>query len=79
MLKPSDQLRAEIAFSGFTEVLTFTLCSTDENYKFLRKENDKKAVVLANPKTMEYQVARTSLLPGMLKTAEANKHVISFF
>lgn len=29
--------------------------------------------MLANPKSVEYQVVRTSLLPGMLKTARENK------
>lgn len=31
------------------------------------------AVVLANPKTIEYQIVRTSLLPGILKTLRENK------
>ena len=29
---------------------------------------------LANPKTAEYQLVRTSLLPGLLKTINSNKH-----
>uniref|UniRef100_A0A8C4YDS4 Phenylalanine--tRNA ligase beta subunit n=1 Tax=Gopherus evgoodei TaxID=1825980 RepID=A0A8C4YDS4_9SAUR len=32
-----------------------------------------KAVHIANPKTAEFQVARTSLLPGLLKTIAANR------
>lgn len=31
------------------------------------------AVVLANPKTVEYQIVRTSLLPGILKTIRENR------
>lgn len=31
------------------------------------------AVHIANPKTLEFQVVRTSLLPGLLKTVAANK------
>lgn len=31
-------------------------------------------MTLANPKTIEYQVVRTSLLPGILKTVASNKH-----
>ena len=46
----------------------------DENFKFLNKKNNNEAVTLANPKTIEYQVVRTSLLPGLLKTISANKH-----
>jgi phenylalanyl-tRNA synthetase beta chain len=34
-----------------------------------------EAVTLANPKTIEYQVVRTSLLPGILKTISSNKHL----
>ena len=30
-------------------------------------------VEIANPKTLEFQVVRTSLLPGLLKTIAANK------
>ncbi|OZJ03624.1 hypothetical protein BZG36_03731 [Bifiguratus adelaidae] len=74
--KLSDAIRLELALSGFTEVMTLTLCSHDENFAFLRKKDDgKTAVKLANPKTIEYQVIRTSLLPGILKTIESNlKH-----
>lgn len=35
----------------------------------------QEAVTLANPKTYEYQVVRTSLLPGILKTISSNKHL----
>lgn len=31
------------------------------------------AVHIANPKTIEFQVARTSLIPGLLKTLNSNK------
>lgn len=30
-------------------------------------------MLIANPKTLEFQVARTRLLPGLLKTLAANK------
>ena len=32
----------------------------------------ENAVHIANPKTLEFQIARTSLLPGLLKTVQAN-------
>ncbi|KAH6562176.1 hypothetical protein BASA61_000465 [Batrachochytrium salamandrivorans] len=73
--KLSEGIRKEVAFSGFTEVLTFTLCSHNENFGFLNREDKGDAVKLANPKTIEYQVVRTSLLPGLLKTLAANKHM----
>lgn len=69
----SDLLRHEIAHAGYTEVLTLGLCSREENYAMLNHEEDGLAVSLANPKTMEYQVARTRLLPGMLKTVRENR------
>lgn len=31
------------------------------------------AVHIANPKTIEFQIARTSLIPGLLKTLNSNK------
>jgi phenylalanyl-tRNA synthetase beta chain len=71
--KLSDIVRKEVAFAGWTEVMSLILCSHDENYRFLRRKDDGQAVVLANPKTVEYQVVRTTLLPGILKTLRENK------
>ncbi|KAG1175551.1 hypothetical protein G6F70_004012 [Rhizopus microsporus] len=72
--KLSDSVRRELAMSGFTEVAPLILCSHDENFKFLNRVDDNKtAIKLANPKTAEYQVVRTSLLPGILKTLNSNK------
>ncbi|KAI8390808.1 beta subunit of phenylalanyl-tRNA synthetase [Radiomyces spectabilis] len=72
--KLSDHARREIALAGFTEVAPLILCSHDENFKFLNRVDDNKtAIKLANPKTVEYQVVRTSLLPGVLKTVSWNK------
>jgi phenylalanyl-tRNA synthetase beta chain len=73
--KLSDLIRRECAYSGWTEVLPLILCSRDENFSSLRKKDDGSAITLENPKTAEYQVVRTSLLPGMLKTIRENsKH-----
>lgn len=72
--KVADILRLASAQSGYSEVLPLTLCSHDENFKFLRLTDDNKtAVKLENPKTVEYQVVRTSLLPGILKTIKENR------
>lgn len=72
--KLSDLVRKECAFAGWLEVLPLTLCSHDENFAFLRRPDDKtKAVVLSNPATIEFQVVRTSLLPGLLKTIKENR------
>ena len=70
----TDLMRLELAMAGFTEALTFALCSHDEAFKYMRREDDgKSAVVIANPKTIEFQVCRTSLLPGLFKTLANNK------
>ena len=76
--KLGDVVRRLCAEAGWIEVLPLTLCSHDENYKFLnRVDPGKEAVVLANPKTQEYQIIRTSLLPGILKTIRENrKHAL---
>jgi phenylalanyl-tRNA synthetase beta chain len=72
--KLTEQLRVEMAQSGFTEGLTFTLCSRDDVAKKMNKKiEDIPAVHISNPKTAEFQIARTSLLPGLLKTLSANK------
>lgn len=73
--KLSDILRTEAAMAGWSEVLPLILCSHDENFAWLnRKDDGNTAVKLANPKTLEFQVVRTSLLPGLLKTIRENKH-----
>ncbi|CAN6663708.1 hypothetical protein TRVA0_035S00782 [Trichomonascus vanleenenianus] len=76
--KVSDIVRREAAMASWAEVMPLTLCSHDENFKFLRVEDDgKTAVKLANPKTTEYEVVRTTLLPGLLKTIRENrKHAL---
>lgn len=72
--KVADILRYASAQSGYLEVMPLTLCSHDENFKFLRVEDDgTTAVKLENPKTIEYQVVRTTLLPGILKTIKENR------
>ena len=73
--KLSDIVRLEAAMAGWSEVLSLILCSHDENFAWLnRKDDGTTAVRLANPKTAEYQIVRTSLLPGLLKTIRENKH-----
>lgn len=72
--KLTDQLREATAQAGFTEALTFSLCSRDDVASKMRKDiKNIPAVHIANPKTLEFQVARTSLLPGLLKTVQANR------
>ena len=69
-----DILRKECAMAGWVEALPLILCSHDENFAWLnRPDPGNYAIALANPKSLEFQVVRTSLLPGMLKTARENR------
>lgn len=72
--KLSDQLRENLAQSGYTEALTFSLCARDDiSVKILHPVGCTEAVHVSNPKTYEFQVVRTQLLPGLLKTLNCNK------
>lgn len=69
----TELMRQELAFCGFSECLNFSLCSYDDITKNLKKESDNRAIEIANPKTLDFQVGRTSLLPGLLKSLANNK------
>ncbi|CAO1615438.1 unnamed protein product [Parajaminaea phylloscopi] len=72
--KLSDIVRREIAYAGWVEGLSLILCSHDENYAWLnQKDPGTEAILLENPKSLEYQLVRTSLLPGLLKTLRENR------
>ncbi|EGN92994.1 hypothetical protein SERLA73DRAFT_98289 [Serpula lacrymans var. lacrymans S7.3] len=70
----SDVIRIEWALAGWVEALPLILCSHEENFAFLnRPDPGTLAVKIGNPKTLEFQVVRTSLLPGLLKTIRENR------
>ncbi|XP_075717537.1 phenylalanine--tRNA ligase beta subunit [Rhinoderma darwinii] len=72
--KLTELLRQDLAAAGFTEALTFALCSIDDIADKLGiPVSATNAAHIANPKTAEFQVARTTLLPGLLKTIAANR------
>ncbi|KAH9038863.1 phenylalanyl-tRNA synthetase subunit beta [Lactarius hengduanensis] len=72
--KLCDIIRHEWAYAGWVEVLPLILCSHEENFAWLNTPDDgQTAVKIANPKTLEFQVVRTSLLPGLLKTIRENR------
>ncbi|XP_074497359.1 phenylalanine--tRNA ligase beta subunit [Sebastes fasciatus] len=72
--KLTELLRQDLAAAGFTEALNFALCSAEDIAdKIGKKISETGAVHIANPKTAEFQVARTTLLPGLLKTIAANR------
>ncbi|VDL99323.1 unnamed protein product [Schistocephalus solidus] len=70
----TDMVRAEVAQYGFTEALTFSLCSRADISTNLQKPLEGiPAVHISNPKTLDFQVVRTTLLPGLLHTLANNK------
>lgn len=74
--KLTDLLKLDVAFTGFTEGLTFSLCSREDvAEKLNRPKGCDEAVSIGNPKTADFQIARTTLLPGLLKTIANNKNM----
>uniref|UniRef100_A0A3Q3LWI0 Phenylalanine--tRNA ligase beta subunit n=1 Tax=Mastacembelus armatus TaxID=205130 RepID=A0A3Q3LWI0_9TELE len=72
--KLTELLRQDLASAGFTEALNFALCSQEDIAdKLGKKISETRAAHISNPKTAEFQVARTTLLPGLLKTIAANR------
>ncbi|GJQ10456.1 hypothetical protein GpartN1_g2247.t1 [Galdieria partita] len=73
----SDLVRREgLAQQGFTEVLTWVTVSQVENFDMMQRSDDgSTAVRIANPKTLEFQSCRFSLLPGILKTLRENRMI----
>lgn len=71
--KVGHLIRQELACVGYTELLTFSLCSHDDAFARLQREDNDIAVHIGNPQTVEFQICRPTLLVGMLKTLNANK------
>lgn len=71
--KVSDQVREVVAQAGYLEVLTWILVSLKENFAMLQRKDDGSCVTIAKPRPEEFSVVRTTLVPGLLKTMEANK------
>ena len=75
--KHSDLLREVTAQAGWTEVLTWALVAHSDNYASMRRADDGQAVLIANPKTAEFECVRVSLLSGLLKALSSNKGQVS--
>jgi len=71
--KISDLVRQEVAQAGYSECLNFALCSIAEISELINRKGIESAVQIGNPKTKEFQVGRTTLLPGLLKSLASNK------
>lgn len=63
--------------AGFTEVLTWTLCSYKENFSMLnREEKQPTAVIISNPRSADFEV---DLYFTVHKTAVPNIFSYSIF
>ena len=57
----SELLRQEVALAGYTEVLTWALCSRAENFDAMRNPeptHGSGAVAVGNPQPAEFEVRR---------------------
>ncbi|KAM0678320.1 phenylalanine--tRNA ligase subunit beta [Binucleata daphniae] len=62
-----NKIRHECAQAGYDEVLTLSLLS--------KKDSKGECITLSNPKSLECEVVRNSLLPGILKSIYSNQHI----
>ena len=69
--KISNELRKVCVAAKYNECLTLTLTSKADNFKNMNREPEP-CVVLANPISKECDIARTSLLSGLLKCLKSN-------
>jgi phenylalanyl-tRNA synthetase beta chain len=52
-----------MAMCGFTEVLSFILCSLNDNFAMLNREDDRStAVIIENPRSSENEVCILDLV-----------------
>ena len=62
-----DRLSKEISACLWNQILTFSLCSHKECYELLQIEDDGLSAKLANAKTIDFEIVRTSLIGGLLR------------
>jgi phenylalanyl-tRNA synthetase beta chain len=72
--KLTDLIRLEFAQAEYIECLTMALISKKDNFFNMNKE-ETQCVQIMESKVTEFEIFRTSLLPCLLKTIEANKAV----
>ncbi len=69
----SEMLSELMSGYGYVQCLTFMLASRKSNFEMMRME-PAEAVTLLNPVTEDTEIMRISLLPGLFRLLEANKH-----
>ena len=67
--KLGDQIREIVAQSGYLEVMTWILGNHEEHFEKRNYSDDGTTCVkIANQAIAEFNIVRTSLIPGLLKT-----------
>ncbi|KAF7682789.1 putative phenylalanine--tRNA ligase beta subunit [Astathelohania contejeani] len=61
----SDKVRTGCAMAGYSEIVSLTLVSKNENIG--------ESIEITNPKSIECEALRASLIPGLLKSLNANQ------
>lgn len=69
----STKLRTLLIGYGLQEVVTFILTNRKNSYKKMKIE-EKDVIETFNPKTEEYSIVRTWMLPSLLEVLWRNKH-----
>ena len=65
--------RNEMAMGGYVEFLTMSLLSEKDLYTNMLKKPDDKSAKIFYSSCKEFEYMRSSLIPGILKSIEANK------
>jgi len=71
--KLSDLFRHEMAMGGYVEFLTMALLSEKDLYTNMLKKPDDSSAKIFYSSCKEFEYMRNSLIPGILKSVEANK------
>ena len=71
--KLADMFRNEMAMGGYVEFLTMALLSEKDLYTNMLKKPDDKSAKIFYSSCKEFEYMRSSLIPGILKSVEANK------
>jgi len=69
----STRIRNLLTGYGLQEVVTFMLTNVNNSYKKMRMEV-KDVIETANPKTEEYSIIRSWLLPSLMEVLWRNRH-----
>eukprot|EP01133_Synstelium_polycarpum_P014962 gene14962-17690_t len=71
--KLSELLANEIAMAGFTEVMTFVLCSGKDNNQSLNRADDNTSVRIGNYLHEDFSEVRTNLISTLMRSVASNK------